>query len=227
MIFAEKSDISSIRMSFFNADGSEATMCGNGIRCFAKYLYDKGISNETEFDVETGDGIKKVSIIESKSDISTVKVEMGKWDNNLIEFDLQVLDNRMTISFLHMGVPHSVYFFEGILEKTGLQKEEFILKFGPAIERNPVFKEGTNVNFIEIINEKRIKVDTWERGAGRTLACGTGACASVIVASRLKGLGRTISAEMPGGLVDITLMDDDTVFMEGPAKLICKGTYML
>lgn len=227
MIFAEKSSICSIKMSFFNADGSEATMCGNGIRCFAKYIYDKGISPETEFDIETGDGAKRVKIIESRQDLSTVRVEMGKWDNNLIEFDLHVFDQTLTVSFLHMGVPHAVYFMDDRHGSDVSLREDFILKFGPAIEKNPIFKEGTNVNFVQILDNQRIRVDTWERGAGRTLACGTGASASVIVASRLKGLHNELDAEMPGGTVKITLLEDDGVFMEGPARTICKGTYLL
>ncbi len=225
MMFAEKSSVSGIKMSFYNSDGSEAAMCGNGIRCFAKYVYDKGIFSDTSFAVETGDGIRQVEIIDSKQDQSIVKVDMGIWDNKLIEFDLHVIDRVFTMAFLHIGVPHVVCFLEKNHDSRGLALEELINKYGPVIEKDPTFKDGTNVNFVTILGTRTLEVSTWERGAGRTLACGTGACASVIAAHKLKGLESSVYAEMPGGTVLISIQADDKIVMEGPAKLICKGTF--
>jgi len=225
MIFTEHSSIADIKMTFYNMDGSEATMCGNGIRCFTKYLYDKGIVSERTFAIETGDGVKTVNIIESAIEDSQIEVEMGKWDNNLIEFDIHVPEHVITLSFLHMGVPHSVCFVEKGKWTGDMALDDLTLRFGPLIEKNPVFKEGTNVNFVEVLDNSHIKMSTWERGAGKTLACGTGACSSVIAANRLKGLDNSIMVEMPGGTVRITIMEDDRVFMQGPARLICKGIF--
>lgn len=228
-MLVESSHISDIKMAFYNSDGSEATMCGNAIRCFARFVYDEGIIEKNTFDVETGDGIKTVSVLESTEIESMVKVDMGSWEfssptlnqnsDEIMNQKIKADDNVLEISCVHMGVPHGVIFVDEIDENKTIQ-------YGSVIEKNSIFPQGINVNFTKVIDPKSMYVDTWERGAGKTLACGTGACSAVIIAHRLGKVGQEVAVNVAGGQLKINLMNDK-ITMEGKAVTICKGRLYL
>lgn len=214
---------------FYNSDGSIAQMCGNGIRCFAKYVYKKGLVNKKEFSVETKAGI----IIPKILDNGMVKVNMNKpilepskipvkVENNL-NFEVKVSDRTFKANAVSMGNPHCVIITE---ENT----KDLALKYGKEIEENELFPEKTNVEFIKILSRNEINLDVWERGCAITLACGTGACASV-TASILNGLcDNKVKVNLPGGQLIIEW--DGTkqnpacdIYMSGPAELSFIGEF--
>ncbi|MFA5527161.1 MAG: diaminopimelate epimerase [Peptostreptococcales bacterium] len=222
-MFVEESDSCDIKMSFYNSDGSEATMCGNGIRCFSKFIFDKKIISKREFTVETGDGIKNITMIMNSPKESIISVGMGNWkgyinpDNKEIQTKHIKVD-RVTfeVHCLHMGVPHAVIFVDRIDEKTTCH-------YGKEIERNPLFADGINVNFVKIIDQNHLQVDTWERGAGKTLACGTGVCASAVIAHIKRNTNSEVEATVAGGILRILIDNEGFVTMEGNAINICEG----
>lgn len=219
-----------VHMHFYNADGSAASMCGNGIRCFAKYANDSGIVPQPTFTVATGDGVKTVSITEPSEAVSLIEVDMGTFRNVRV-FDAPPFALSAKTVFMHCGVPHTMLFLSEAHDLSGADptfgEAWFALteKFGPEIEKDPLFAEGTNVNFVVQSGDDSLMVSTWERGAGRTLACGTGACASAAAAHLLGLTGPRVRVRMPGGEVTITLAADGAVTMQGEARLICKGEY--
>jgi diaminopimelate epimerase len=233
-IAAEPSLDADIKMAFYNADGSEAGMCGNGIRCFAKFVTDRKIVNKDKFTVETGDGIKTVEILERTTRATNVKVNMGEIGEmkeltfkpapryGITPPDLPE-GQEFDIIFTHLGVPHAVIFNDQLGDgMNGL--DHLALTYGDAIEHAPAFAlDGTNVNFISVVNDSHILCSTWERGAGKTLACGTGACSSAAVARKYKNLGDSIQVTMPGGEVIVTF-EGDQVFMQGRAVLTFVGS---
>lgn len=222
-ILAEPSDQADVKMNFYNADGSVAGMCGNGIRCFAKFITDHGITSGSPVSVETGDGIKHVEIIESAELITRVRVDMGSFSEMR-----NVSSCGFDVTAMHLGVPHAVIFADtrgqGMEKLSAMAEEhghdiEFADEFSPA---------HTNVNFVEIRGEDSILCSTWERGAGKTLACGTGACSSAVASHLEKGLADRIRVTMPGGEVIVSVKkenDTDIVYMEGSAVLTFKGEY--
>lgn len=215
ILLVRKSEICSIKMDIYNGDGSYASMCGNGIRCFAKYLYMKDIVKKEEIDIETGDGIKIAYLNIVLGYVKSVNINMGKgkFDKDLIDKKILVRGKEYLINTLYLGVPHTV--IEGKLES-------FDVNEGKYIEKMDIFKEGTNVNFIEIISPDEVKVMTFERGAGPTLACGTGTCASVYFLFKRNKLNQKVLAHVPGGDMTIYIKDDE-IFMEGPAEVSFKG----
>lgn len=223
-ILAEPSGEADVKMHFYNADGSEASMCGNGIRCFSKFVKDFGIVDRKTFSVETGDGIKHIELLGSSPMVTTVRVDMGVFG------EIQKLNScGFEMSAVHFGVPHVVVFAD--ISGKGMKfLDDLAEKYGRKIEFADEFSpERTNVNFVEIVDDYHILCSTWERGAGKTLACGTGACSSAAVAHFNKGLADRISVTMPGGEVIVTIRekDDSVVFMEGTAVLTFKGEYLL
>ena len=233
-IAAEPSDRADIRMAFYNGDGTEAGMCGNGIRCFARFVRDRKLVDKDQFTVETGDGIKEIEILDRSLRATTVKVGMGtlgemkevhckvRKANGISNEDLPE-ENEFDMIFTHFGVPHAVVVHSAW--GNGMNAlDELALAYGDAIEHAPAFAlDGTNVNFISIVNDSHILCSTWERGAGKTLACGTGACSSAAVARRYNHLGDHIKVSMPGGTVIVTFKGDD-VWMEGRAVLTFIGS---
>jgi diaminopimelate epimerase len=218
-ILAEPSSAADVKMDFYNSDGSMAAMCGNGIRCFAKFVINHHITDKNIFSVETGDGIKHIEIIDDTPDITTVKVDMGGFSGmknvNSCGFD--------AVS-LHLGVPHAVIFADTAgkgMEMLNRLAEEHGREIEYAAEFSP---ERTNVNFVDIINNTHILCSTWERGAGKTLACGTGACSSAVSAHFEKGLSDRITVTMPGGEVTVTVKEEK-IYLEGSAVLTFKGEY--
>ena len=220
---------SDFKMRIFNSDGSEAEMCGNGIRCMAKFIHDKNLSSNDKFTIETLGGIKKVKILEDENkQCNEVIVDMGEplfQDKNIPyniyeafnkDLDINVEGEKMRFTVVSMGNPHAVTFVENLED---LQIE----MCGPIIEKNPIFPNRTNVEFVEIIDKSNIKVRVWERGVGETLACGTGACAAM-VASGLNGYtDENVTVELPGGKLKIEWGKDNHIYMQGPAETVYEG----
>lgn len=229
LIIVRKSEKSSAKMVIINSDGSRANMCGNAIRCFGKYVYENKIVDNTNFSVETGDGIKQIQLILKDNKVEYVRVYMGKPSfegkkiplnnlDNLIDKEVIIDDEKYIMTTLLMGVPHTIIFENN---------KEYKVNEGAKIEKFNLFKEGTNVNFVKVNDKNHIRVNTWERGAGATLACGTGCCASAVVAKKLGYVhGDEIFVKAPGGNLIIEVLDDG-VYMSGPAEFICKGNIIL
>lgn len=223
-------DTADITMQLFNSDGSEAEMCGNGIRCLAKYLYDRKIVDDTKFEVNTGAGIMKVTIHPIRGKAWEVEVNMGHPrllsreipvdgppERECINENLQVGGLTYIITAVNMGNPHCVIFTDSF--ETLMLKEE-----GSAIEHHSFFPRKTNVEFVKVHSPSLLEVKVWERGAGETLACGTGACAS-LVASHLTGRsGRSAEVRLPGGSLKITWTEMGDVLMRGPAVEVFRGS---
>lgn len=223
-----------LRMRMFNADGSESEMCGNGIRCVAKYAYDHRLVDKLQITVETGAGIRTLQLFPGAcGKIERVKVNMGRPrltrgeipmtgapDDQVVNQQLQVLDRTFHFTAVSMGNPHCVIFVDNVAE--------FPLdKYGPALEKHPLFPNRTNVEFVEILSPKEVRQRTWERGAGETLACGTGASA-VCVAGVLNGLTeRRILNHLSGGDLELDWTEAGHLDMTGPAVEVFSGEYRL
>ncbi|MGL5798189.1 MAG: diaminopimelate epimerase [Cetobacterium sp.] len=227
IIIAEESSVADIKMVYYNSDGSRGEMCGNGIRCFSKFVYEEGLINKNEIRIETGDGIKVAYLNIEDKIVKDIRIYMGKARVNpkdipilsekkmVLEEEISINGKNIKFSGVLIGVPHAV-----IIEKNLEQLD--INSFGKEIEKNSIFPKRINVNFIEILNKKRLKIKTWERGAGRTLACGTGSCSAVYIANLLGLVETEVEVETEGGILKITLVNDD-VFMTGSAETTFKG----
>ncbi len=234
VIFIMPSEVADARMRMFNADGSEGKMCGNGIRCVGKYIYEHDISHNNPLKIETASGIKTLNLEVVQGKVESVTVDMGSpiLDPKLIPVDLdveQVINYPLVvngqeylITCVSMGNPHCVIFTEGI-DYLDLES------IGPLFENNPIFPERTNTEFIEIIDDKTMKMRVWERGSGETLACGTGASASVVAAiyNNIFTRDQEIKVILKGGELYITLTQDNHVFMRGSATEVFTGEYKL
>ncbi|WP_027307406.1 diaminopimelate epimerase [Caloramator sp. ALD01] len=220
ILIVEESSCADIKMTIINSDGSLAEMCGNGLRCFSKYVYEKGIVKKQNFKVETGAGVLEVIFTLENDNVKTVKVNMGL---PIIEEDkkyyrINVLGREFEATTMTMGVPHTIIYVEDTVD-------EDVIKYGPIIEKMDIFKKGTNVNFVSVIDKDNIKIRTWERGAGYTLACGTGTCASVVATFINGHTNNEVNAHLKLGTLKITY--NYYVFMEGPAEFICEGKLLL
>ena len=225
-IALENSDECYIRMSYFNADGTEDTMCGNGIRCLAKYARDIGAVDKMDFTVETGDGIKFIKVMKENKHESSVMVDMGEYSfktedlsidrdsEEFIEEKIVMEDGTVFhMSCVRIGVNHGVIFVEDDFDYPAV--------YGREIEELPIFMKDMNVNFVRYIDGSHIEVKTWERGVGKTLACGTGSSAAAVITQRLRKAENRIHVKTPGGRLIITV-DGDKVFMEGPAEKVAE-----
>lgn len=235
LILIKKSSVADFKMQMFNSDGSEAEMCGNGIRCVGKFVYDKGLTNKESVTVETLAGIKELKLNIKDGRVKTVRVNMGEpileseeipikngktfKSKDNIEFykvNVGIGESIKELTCISMGNPHAIDFINST-------KELKIEECGPIIEKDEHFPNKVNAEFIEIVNKNYIKMRVWERGAGETLACGTGACASV-VASYLNGYtDRNVTVELLGGNLDIEWSDDNHIYMTGPATTVFEG----
>ena len=224
---SEKADF---RMQMFNQDGSEAEMCGNGIRCVGKFVYDKGLTNKETITVETLAGIKTLVMTAKNGKIETARVDMGEpilepekipviSNENLVKnLRLKEEERDFTFTCVSMGNPHAVTFIEEDVNKFD------ICKYGAKLEVNKAFPKKANIEFINVIDDKTLKMRVWERGAGETLACGTGACA-VTVAAILNGYTRrAVTVHLLGGDLKIEWNEKDNhVYMTGPATTVFEG----
>lgn len=210
------------RMDIYNSDGGRVEMCGNGIRCLANYIWTRKLSKKNRLDIETLAGI-----IRPEREGSLVKVDMGEpvlegaliptaRSGEIIDLPLAISDRTFEITCVSMGNPHCVIFVDDV--------DNFpVEKYGPLIEVNRFFPKKTNVEFVEVQGRKRLKMRVWERGAGETLACGTGACATA-VAANLKGLAdKKVNIHLKGGILKIELSKDGRVYMTGPAEEVFTG----
>ena len=229
LIVIVDSRVADVRMRIINSDGSEAEMCGNGIRCFAKYVYDSGIIEKKRFTVETPAGIMEPEITvgaDNKAELITInmgrpsfnrsEIPMEGADGRVLNEDLCVDGENWKITSLLMGVPHTVTYVDDV-------DTVDIEKIGPLFEKH---EKHTNINFAQQMDDRTVKVRTWERGAGATLACGTGSC-SVAVASFLNGrTGREVDIQLPLGILHIEYREEDgNVYMTGPAAVSFTGTW--
>ncbi len=229
LILIYPSKVADFKMTMYNADGSEGKMCGNGIRCVAKYVYDFGLTDKTELKIETLSGIKTLKLNIKDKKVDTVQVYMGSPilvpEQIPVKFEGEIMvDEAVAVNGLEyhltcvsMGNPHAVVFVDNI-------KILNLEKIGPDFEQHKIFPDKVNTEFIHIIDKNTIEMRVWERGSGETLACGTGACASV-VACVLNGLtGDEVLVHLLGGDLKIKYdREKNTVLMTGPAELVCTG----
>ncbi|MBQ9359097.1 MAG: diaminopimelate epimerase [Abditibacteriota bacterium] len=219
-----------LRMRMFNPDGTEAEMCGNGIRAFAKYVYDYGLSRSDRLSVETLAGVKYIELFAEDGVCRTVKVNMGtprllageipfagaEAGSRVLQAPVEACGREFAVTCVNMGNPHCVT----IVEDVGAVKLD---SWGPALERHPLFPQKTNVEFIEIADESNVLMRVWERGAAETLACGTGACASAVAAHLNGRTGRKVNMHLAGGDLQIEWAEDGCVYMTGPAETVFEG----
>ena len=208
------------KMRIFNADGSEAQMCGNAIRCVGKYLYESGLCRRPRLFVETLAGIRTLAIQETNGIVQTVMVNMG---TPHIQADALMRGNDpIGFTFVNMGNPHAVFFRDQRLS------DKDLADYGKRVSTHPHFPEGTNVEFVCVHNEHELDVQVWERGTGVTLACGTGACAAAVAAMWHGWAGRDIIVHLPGGDLDIRWeTNNESVYMTGPATEVFRGEYQM
>lgn len=217
MIYISPSDKADFKMRIFNADGSEAKMCGNGIRCVGKYVYDKGYTDKKHLVIETLSGLKYLELDPRCGKVRQVTVNMGSTMAG-DECTLSAAGEKLTGIPVSVGNPHIVFFVEDIdqvvLEKTG-----------PAIEHHLLFPDGVNAEFVQVLSDRKLRMRVWERGSGITMACGTGACATVAAAVKAGYCtpGTDVEVCLDGGSLKIRIETDGTAIMTGPAETIYEG----
>ena len=230
LVLLQPSSRGDFRMRIFNHDGTEAEMCGNALRCVARYVYEKGLTGRLEVCIETMKGLNKAKIFLQDNRVNNIQINMGEpvlestlipaqGESRLILMEELVLKNGLSfkISALSMGNPHCVIFVEDC-EKMPLRD------IGPQIENHPLFPQKTNVELVEIFNEKEIKMTVWERGAGETLACGSGACASVVACVLNNLTQRKVTVNLPGGQLEVCWDEKDNgLIIKGPAVEVFSG----
>ena len=228
---SEKADL---RMRMFNADGSEGEMCGNGIRCFAKYALDRGIvsADRSPVTVDTLAGIVDITPIRERGRIVAATVRMGEprfraeeipvlapGYETVLDYPLQVNGREFSISCVSMGNPHAVAFVDEPVDDVPLHE------LGPLVERHPMFPQRVNFEIVNLVDSGNLKARVWERGSGLTMACGSGACA-IAVAARLHGhIGDLVTIALPGGDLDVTWSGEGQVILEGPAEEVFEGDW--
>ena len=229
LILICKSEVADFKMRMFNSDGSEAEMCGNGIRCVGKFVYDKGLTNKTTVKIETLAGIKTLILNTKDGKVETARVDMGEpileaekipvisTEEPVKNLELEAENKKFKFTCVSMGNPHAIT----IVENT---KEFDVEKYGKVLEVDKAFPKKANIEFAQIVNRQNINMRVWERGAGETLACGTGACATA-VACNLNGLtDRKVNIELLGGTLNIEWNETDNhVYMIGPAVTVFDG----
>lgn len=226
------SDKADFQMKIFNSDGSEADMCGNATRCFARYVYEAGLTKLTEFSIDTLAGIIRPRLLFEDGKVISVRVDMGepKLERGLIpltgDSQARAVDEVMTVgnktyrfTGLNIGNPHCVIFVDDV-EQLDIQAE------GKPIEVHPLYPRKTNVEFVQVIDPQTLRMRVWERGAGPTLACGTGTCASVVAAVLNGKTGRKVLVHLDGGDLTIEWGEDNHVYKTGPAIEVFRGEYL-
>lgn len=228
-IFINASDAADFEMEMYNADGSRAEMCGNGIRCVAKYVYDNGLTDKTDISVVSAGEVKKLKLFTEDGKVSAVTVDMGapvleaklvpvlSDHERAIEEDIEVSGTIYQMTCVSMGNPHAVVFVENV-ESLDLEA------LGPCFERHERFPNRINTEFVELVDRKHVRMRVWERGTGETLACGTGCCA-VAAAGVLSGVtDREVTVHVRGGEIQIAWEEDTGhIFMTGPAETVFTG----
>ena len=225
------SDVADFRMRIYNADGSEAEMCGNGIRCVAKYVYDHKMTDKTEISVESGAGIKYLTLFVEQGKVEQVRVDMGEpilepaqipvlaEGDKVVDEPIEVCGKTWNMTCVSMGNPHAVVFVDNVADFE-------IEKYGPYFEKHERFPKRTNTEFVEIISREEINMRVWERGSDETWACGTGTCASVMACILNNRTDNKVLVHLRGG--DLTIEYNEKtnhIFMTGPATEVFSGEY--
>ncbi len=229
LILVLTSQVADMRMRIFNPDGSEAEMCGNGVRCFGKFVYERGIANQNPLTVETMAGLQRLTMRLDNYTVETVEVDMGEPrlrhslipmtgtdSEQVVNVPLVVGNEEFRVTCVSMGNPHCVVFVEDV-DAVPLEQ------IGPKIENHDSFPERTNVHFVKINSTTDARMRVWERGAGITLACGTGACAVLVAGVLNQKLDRRATLHLPGGPLCIEWTQDNHVRMTGPATEVYEG----
>ena len=224
------------RMKMFNADGSEAEMCGNGVRCLAKYVYDHGLCRKKTPKIETGAGVLTLELELADGRVRRVRVDMGEptlqpdkipttlpgnpllGGSPVVDVDLTLGDRKLRVTCVSMGNPHCVTFVD---EPT----DRCVLEIGPQLETDVHFPNRVNAEFVEVISAGEVRMRVWERGSGETLACGSGACAVCVAGVLADRTGREVLAHLPGGDLQLHWADDNHVYMTGPAVEVFSGEW--
>ncbi|NMC21295.1 MAG: diaminopimelate epimerase [Thermogutta sp.] len=232
LILITPSEVADARMRMFNADGSEAEMCGNGVRCVAKYVYESGISRNNPLRIETGRGVLALDLTLDKDRVQKVRVNMGEPILNprdipttlgegldrVTEYPLEVEGFTLPVTCVSMGNPHCVVFTEELTDS-------LVHGLGCKIERHPAFPRRVNVEFVRVESSDAVQARVWERGSGETLACGTGACAACVAGVLTGRTDRRIAVRLPGGILEIEWSEDGMVFLAGPAVEVFRGVW--
>ena len=215
MIYISPSAVADFKMRIFNADGSEAKMCGNGIRCVGKYVYDKGYTDQKHLRIETLSGIRTLDLQVVDGKVESVTVDMGK---AVVGTDLALDDLAISCTPVSVGNPHAVLFVEDMSAAP-------LTTLGPQLEHHAAFPDGVNVEFVQVLGKNELRMRVWERGSGVTMACGTGACASTMAAIRKNycGFDTPVAVHLDGGMLVIQIAADNTVTMTGPAEIVYEG----
>ena len=221
MIYICPSEVADFRMRIFNADGSEAMMCGNGIRCVGKYVFDRGLTRKTTLAIETLSGVKELMLQVEDGSVSAATVGMGV---AVVREDLLVRTSLSDVMCtpVSVGNPHAVLFVDDA-------ETAPVAELGSLIEKHPLFPGGVNVEFVQVLSNRELRMRVWERGSGITMACGTGACASTAAAVS-KGLcpfDAPVTVHLDGGDLHITVGEDLAVTMNGPAATVYEGEVQL
>lgn len=230
VIFIRSSDRADFFMDMYNADGSRGKMCGNGVRCVAAFVFNKGLTKETQVNIDTLSGVKKITLTIQDGKAIGATVNMGKpellpekipvrWNaDRMINEPVIVNEQSYNITAVSMGNPHAVVYVEKDLDKLNLSE------IGPTFEKNELFPERVNTEFIEIQDRKNLHMRVWERGSGETMACGTGACAAVVASILNDFSERKVTMHLKGGDLEIEWDEKSgNVIMEGPAEIVFEG----
>ena len=230
MILIDPSDKADFRMRMFNADGSKSAMCGNGIRCVGKYVYDKGYTTRTEIDIETEAGIRHLTLFPVNGKVKCVKVDMGVpilearnipvdyEGEKVVDLPFSLGEREFRITCVSMGNPHAILFVEDV-ETIDLEG------IGSRMECHPFFPERTNIGFVQIVSPADLKMRVWERGTGETMACGTGACASLVAAVLNKKVRPHALVHLKGGDLEVEWYPDGHVYTTGEAETVFEGEW--
>jgi len=234
LILVQNSKVANLRMRIFNPDGSEAEVCGNGLRCFAKYAIGKGMADETNLSVETLSGIRQAKACISENKISRVEVNMGMPQFQperipikakvdiipILNHPLAIGGEKLSLALLSIGNPHAVNFLSGPVASFPLAE------IGPEVERHPMFPQKINFEIARVLNRKKIEARIWERGVGETLACGSGACAIAIAAQLLGYTDRVVDIILPGGALTIYWDRVGEVLLTGSVEEVFIGEWL-
>ena len=239
LILLESSELADLKMRIFNPDGSEAEVCGNGLRCFTKYAIERGVVGKTNLSIETLSGIRQAKAYMSENKVSKVEVNMGMpqfqaeqiplrlaviaseaKQSPILSYPLVIGKQKLTLSLLSMGNPHAVSFLSEPVADFPLSE------MGPQVENHPLFPQRTNFEVARVLNRKRIEARVWERGVGETLACGSGACAIAVAAQLLDYIGEQVDIILGGGTLTIYWNKVGEVLLTGPVEEVFRGEWL-
>jgi len=236
LVLIRRCEVADARMQMFNPDGSEAEMCGNALRCVGKYVYDHGLCRRETLKIETGAGVRDLELEVTDGRVHRVRVDMGEpilepekipttlpgnplvEGSPVVDVDLNVAGEQLRVACVSMGNPHCVTFVEELSDR-------WVLEIGPQVEVDPHFPNRVNAGFVEVISPAEIHMRVWERGAGETLACGTGACAACVAGVLAGRTARKILAHLPGGDLELHWAEDNHVHKTGPAVEVFSGEW--